>query len=384
MPIVSCKHQSTGCNPELFKLFQEEAREILDYIQETLLELTQPIVLLEFPNLTIALAIDFMRILQSDAADLDIIEVQISAYRLEILLSSIQTKKVVEINEVQAGESAMREPASQQSSQGEDTVSELGSDTLAVRGEATSPHASSISDPRSAFLRRSTLDSKLKRDLLEAGEALKLSLLPYLNTDRAARARVPIETLSSFVCKDSKLDSTQTIGIESFTLDDLKILEDIENIHPGSSELTLPTANLLVWLVGSDIFTIPYDRIEANLMPKAEQIIQTGGQDFLQWQQQTIPIYRLSELLKGFPLPELNSDSTRSTVFFSEMKLILIIKQGQQPIALESALERLVTQPELIIQPIAHTLSYCYGFSWWEQWSRVRVINVAALLEQIW
>ena len=338
MSIVSGKYQSKDCDPDLCKLFQEESREILDYIQETLLELTQPTVSLEFPDLTIALAMDFMRILQSDAADLGIIEVQISAYRLEILLDSIQATKVVEINEIQT-----------------DTT----------------------------FSRQITLDSKLKRDLLEAGQALKLSLLPYLNTDSSAMPCVVMETPPSSMCQDSTLDFNPLMGTKLPTLDEFQILEDIENIHSESSELMLPTANLLVWLAGSDIFTIPYDRIETSLMPKAEQIIPSAGRDFLQWQQQPIPIYQLSELLSDFTLPELNSSSIRSTVFSTEMKLILIIRQGEQLIALESAIERLVTQPELMIQPLNNPLSYCYGFSWWENQSLVRVIDVAVLLEQI-
>ena len=324
LSIVPCKYQSMGCNPDLYQLFQEEAQEILEYIRETLLELTQPMVLPNFPKLSLALAIDLMRILQSDAADLDIIEVQIAAYRLEILLRLIQQKKVVEI------------------------------------------------------------DSKLKKEIMEASEALKRSLLPYLNTDRSATVYVAMETPSSLVHKDSQLDFNQITEIELSALDEFKNLESIENLNHVSSELTIQTANLLVWLVGSDIFTIPYNRIEASLMSNVEQIIQSAGKDFLQWQQQTIPIYRLSELLNGFALPELNSSSTKANVDSPKMRLMLIIKQYHQLIAIESAIERLVTQPELIIQPVDHPLSYYYGFSWWEDRRRVRVIDVTALLEPIW
>ena len=357
MSILSCQYQSTVCNPERYQLFHQEAPEIFEYIQETLLELTQPMMLTSFPPLNLAFAIDLTCLLQSDAKDLELIEVQISAYRLEILLRSLQEPKVVEINEVQAG-------------------------------EVTSPHASSISDSRSALRRRSNLDSQLKRELLAAGEALRLSLLPYLNTERLATASVAIETSLSLVGPDNQLDSNQTRAFELPPLDEFKILEELENINPVSSELMLQTANLLVWLVDSDLFTLPYDRIETNLMPQVEQIIHSEGQDFLQWQQQTIPIYRLAELLDACTLPKLKNYSStqvspKVTVFSLEMRLMLIVRQGQQLLALESALERLVTQPELIIQPFPHPHSYCYGFSCWEDRSWLRVIDVEFLLSAL-
>ena len=353
MSIVYFKHQSTECSPELVQLFHKEAPEILEYIQETLLELTQPMMLTSFPPSNLAFAIDLTVILQSDAKDLDIIEVQISAYRLEILLRSLQPKKVAEINEIQAGEGAMREPAS------------------------------CISDPRSALSERITLDSQLKRNLLEAGEALRLSLLPYLNIDRSATEAVAIETSSSLVIQDNQLDFNPTRELELLTLDEFKILEELETINPVSSELTLQTTNLLVWFVDSKIFTLPYDRIEANLIPQVEEIIQLEGQDFLQWQQKTIPIYQLDELLDEATRAELNSSSTKVTVFSPEMRLMLIVRQGQQLIALESAIERLVTQPELIIQPVDHPHSYCFGFSCWEDRSGFRVIDVEFLLSKL-
>ena len=118
-------------------------------------------------------------------------------------------------------------------------------------------------------------------------------------------------------------------------------------------------------------------------MPQGEQIIQLEGQDFLLWQQQTIPIYRLAELLEVWSLPELNSRSTRPTVGSPQMKLILIIKQGQQLVVIESAIERLVRQPELIIQPVANSLSYCYGLSGWEDGSWVRVVDLELVLPQL-
>ena len=339
MSIVSCNYQSTKFNPELVQLFQQEAPEICQYIESTLLELTQTLEEPRFSLLNLALAIEFLSILQSDAVDLDLIEVQISAYRLQILLHSLQTKKVVEINQVKVG---------------------------------------------SALSRPSTLDSQLKRELLEAGEALRLSLLPYLNSEQSATACVALETTLFLVSPDNQLDSNETRELELPTLDEFQILAELENIHPESAELTLQTANLLVWLVDSNIFTLPYDRIEASLMPTIEPIIHSKGQDFLQWQQQTIPIYRLTELLAADTLPELNSSSTRSSLFSSQMRLILIIRQGQQLLALESAIERLVTQPELSIQPVDNPHSYCYGFSGWEDRGGVRVIDVECLLSELY
>ena len=227
------------------------------------------------------------------------------------------------------------------------------------------------------------MDSKLKTDLLEAGYALRLSLLPYLNPKRAATAPVAIETIPAPISQENQLDSPPTREFELPTLDEFNLLSELEKLQTGSSELTIQTANLLVWLVGSELFFVPYERIETTLMPQGEQIIQLEGQDFLLWQQQTIPIYRLAELLEISALPELNSRSTRPTVCSPQMKLILIIKQGQQLVAIESAIERLVRQPELIIQPVANSLSYCYGLSGWEDGSWVRVIDLELVLPQL-
>ena len=273
-----------------------------------------------FSPLNLALAIEFLGLLQNDAVDLELIEVQISAERLQILLRSLQAKKVVEIT------------------------------------------------------------SRLEKDLLEAGAALRLSLLPYLPTEPSATADVTLETPLSLVSPNNQLDSNSTRELELPTLDEFPLLAELENFPTESSKLTLQTAKLLVWLVDSTIFTLPYDSIETSLMPTVEPIIHSQGQDFLPWQQQTLPIYRLSELLAADTLPQLNSSSTRSSLFSSQMRLILIIRQGQQLLALESAIERLVTQPELIIQPVDHPHSSCYGFSDWEDGSWVRVIDVERLL----
>ena len=77
------------------------------------------------------------------------------------------------IDEVETDEEVMRErgsqdweetsrhepsPKSRQRSQEEDAISELGSDTLAIHDEETSPHAFSISDPRFAVQQPSTFD----------------------------------------------------------------------------------------------------------------------------------------------------------------------------------------------------------------------------------
>lgn len=357
MSIVFYKHKLQCCDSKLDRLFREEAQEILDYIQQIWLELTQNIVLPNFSKGTIALAVDLMSILQSTAVGLDLIDVQISAYRLENLLRLLQQKQVVEIN------------------------------------------------------------SELKKEILEAYEALELSLLPYLNTHPLEKDCETIETSKSlvrsdvkfergvpisadlrgsitqikseswktqFVSKQDHINLNQTIKIDLPIVEQPQIISSTANTNHVSAKLTLQTANLLVWLMDSNLFILPYDRIEKNLMPKFEQIIQLGEREFLQWQQQTIPIYPLSELLHSSNLPKLDYESTRVAELSLEMGLMLVVKQGQQVIVLKSAIERLVTQPELVIQPADTTLSYCYGFSFWEDTGRVRVIDVAALLEQIY
>ena len=356
MSIAFYKHKLEWCDSKLAWLFREEAEEILEYIQQILLELTQNIVLPNFFERTIALAVDLMSILQNTAVNLDLIDVQIAAYRLENLLRLLRQKKVVEI------------------------------------------------------------DSELKKEILEAYEALELSLLPYLNPNQSEKNCDTTATLESLSSSDIKFDRGLSVSLDwegditqnSFdswkpqsiswqnntsliqaTQSDLPTTEKhqmvgLVNTNYVLPELTLQTADLLVWLMDSNIFILPYDKIETNLMPKFEQIIQLGEQEFLQWQQQTIPIYSLSKLLHSCVLPELDHESIRVAEFSLEMGLMLVVKQGQQVIVLKSAIERLVTQPELIIQPIDSSLSYCYGFSCWEDKGRARVIDVAALLDRIY
>ncbi|AFY75556.1 MAG: chemotaxis protein CheW [Hydrococcus sp. C42_A2020_068] len=154
---------------------------------------------------------------------------------------------------------------------------------------------------------------------------------------------------------------------------------------PVSSEWTLKTSQLFVWLVGDAIFTLPCNRIEENLLPKVIQMIQFEKRRFLQWRKQIAPIYQLSELLSNCPLPELNPSQGGGTSS-GEITLTLVIKQSQQIIALESAIDHLITKSELVVKPFDPALvlpSYCYGYCAWESERLVKIIDVAALLDEI-
>lgn len=157
----------------------------------------------------------------------------------------------------------------------------------------------------------------------------------------------------------------------------------------AASELVVKTAKLFIWQANSIVFTLPYNSIEENLIPKASEIIQSGRQWFLHWREQMIPIYQLSELLNyNFPKLATSSSQTLAAGSCPEPKaaLMLVIRQNQQILALESTIEHLVTKPELVIKPFGFALaspSYCYGCTILEDERLVQVIDVAALLKQI-
>ncbi len=157
---------------------------------------------------------------------------------------------------------------------------------------------------------------------------------------------------------------------------------------PSASELTLKTAQLFVWQADSAIFALPYDKIKEHLIPKASQIVHSKKQRFLHWQEQEIPVYQLSELLSyNCPLPETTQSKSLGAASSVESRagLMLVISQGQQILAIESAVERLVPEPELAIKLFGTAIAppnYLYGCTILSDERLVPVIDVAALLSQ--
>jgi chemotaxis family two-component system sensor histidine kinase/response regulator PixL len=157
--------------------------------------------------------------------------------------------------------------------------------------------------------------------------------------------------------------------------------------------LTLTIAKLLVCLVGQDqggptAIAIPSDSVAELMVPAATQIKTSGGQRFLHWQELTIPIYSLTQLLPYHcPLSEQQTSKLLTTVPQPDnwhLPLVLL-RLGQQYYALE--VNRLVTEQELVIKPFSSLLpapSYLYGATILADGTLIPVVNGALLLEWHW
>lgn len=158
--------------------------------------------------------------------------------------------------------------------------------------------------------------------------------------------------------------------------------------------LTLTIAKLLVCLIRQDdqrtntAVALPSDSIAELMVPLPNQVRSSGGQRFLLWQQQMIPIYPLSQLLPyNCPLAERQSSKVLATVPHPEdwsLPLILL-RQGDHYYALE--VSRLITEQELVIKPFASVVqapNYLYGCTILGDGSLIPVINGSLLLEWHW
>ena len=151
--------------------------------------------------------------------------------------------------------------------------------------------------------------------------------------------------------------------------------------------LTLTVAKLLISLIGSTALAIPSDSIEEIVIPKANQIKQSGSQRLLYWQNQLVPVYPMAELLDyAYPLPDtLLSRALSSVPTPQNWALpVLIMRQDQSVFALE--VERLVTEQELVIKPFGAMISapiYTYGCTILGDGALVPVIDGPALVEYV-
>jgi chemotaxis family two-component system sensor histidine kinase/response regulator PixL len=149
--------------------------------------------------------------------------------------------------------------------------------------------------------------------------------------------------------------------------------------------LTLTIAKLLIVKVSSVNLALPLDSIEEILTLQADHIKQLGNQRFLRWREQTVPTYRLADLLDyACPLLEVPSSKTLATIPSSQqqsLSSVLILTQGQQSFALE--VDSLMTEQELVIKPFGAAIatpSYVYGCTILGDGSLVPVIDGISLL----
>ena len=157
---------------------------------------------------------------------------------------------------------------------------------------------------------------------------------------------------------------------------------------PPHRELRLKTSKLMVWQADLTILVLPYDKIEDNLSADSDQIIYSNQQRFLSWRGQMIRVYQLSELLSyNYPLSQTNPSQVSRGAFSQKNRVVsrLVIREGQFLFALESPIDRLVTESELTIQPLGSALAspkYIYGCMILANELALPAIDLAALLHQ--
>jgi chemotaxis family two-component system sensor histidine kinase/response regulator PixL len=151
-----------------------------------------------------------------------------------------------------------------------------------------------------------------------------------------------------------------------------------------SVPMTLTVAKLIVCLIDSTVLALPTDSIEEILIPQVGQTKQSESQRFLNWREQTIPIYRLANFIKyAYPLPETSPSKLLKTIPVPKSWAlpVLILRWERKFFALE--VDRLVTEQELVIKPFSTTLAppaYIYGCTILGDGSLIPVIDSTALL----
>lgn len=177
-------------------------------------------------------------------------------------------------------------------------------------------------------------------------------------------------------------------SFSELTLDDMGIVETTPYRPAVNSELTFKTANTLVWVLGSAVFTIPYRYIREHLVAAEEQRFQLRHQSYLDWRGQMLPLYQLSEILsQNLLLPGIGLGKTLNKIgpAYRRPPLLLVIQLESQTIALESDIDRLVSKSELTIHPFSSALApsnYCSGFTMLDNDHLVSMIDVIELLNE--
>jgi chemotaxis family two-component system sensor histidine kinase/response regulator PixL len=132
---------------------------------------------------------------------------------------------------------------------------------------------------------------------------------------------------------------------------------------------------------------IPSDSIEEIVIPKTEQLKESGSHRFLHWRGQIVPAYRLADLLDyNCPLPEVTPSKALISVPSPRNWALpmLILRQDQSFLALE--IDRLVTEQELVIKPFGSAIappSSTYGCTILGDGSLIPVIDAVVLLDQV-
>jgi chemotaxis protein histidine kinase CheA len=140
----------------------------------------------------------------------------------------------------------------------------------------------------------------------------------------------------------------------------------------------LKTSKSLVWLSDSAAFVAPSNKVREILLPQDAQLNQTGKQLWLSWQGQEIPVYCLSKFLQYN-----GHDQTDSTSKPDPM--LVVLDRDREIVAIELAVEGLISRREISLIPFNAILSppsYCYGCTLLESDRLAVVIDLEALLAQ--
>ncbi len=147
--------------------------------------------------------------------------------------------------------------------------------------------------------------------------------------------------------------------------------------------LTLTITQMIICLVGGLPVALPADHIADLLVPQPHQLAQIQSGQLL-WRDQTIPLYRFADLLQyACPLPE--AIASQLLAAFPAPRdwaaPIVVLQREQQAFGL--AVERIITEQELVIKPFGRALAvpdYLYGCTILGDGSAVPVVDAAALL----
>jgi two-component system, chemotaxis family, sensor histidine kinase and response regulator PixL len=130
--------------------------------------------------------------------------------------------------------------------------------------------------------------------------------------------------------------------------------------------LTLTIAQLMVCQVGNAVYAFPADSIQKIVVPTADLLSQQDGQPVFHWQNLTIPIYNLCDLLAySIAVPERSISHTLKSSANNPadwLPPLLLIRRADRIVALQ--IDRLITEQELTIVPFGHAItppSYSYG-----------------------
>ncbi|MBW4622996.1 MAG: response regulator [Cyanosarcina radialis HA8281-LM2] len=150
-------------------------------------------------------------------------------------------------------------------------------------------------------------------------------------------------------------------------------------------ERVLKTEDLLVWSSGSAVLLLPSNRVVEVLAAQSDRIEVYGEQRFLDWEQQKLPIYQISELMEYKSLSPVTAN--RQNLASAEPKpvMMLVLKLGPELMALEVEIDQLVSESELTVKPFSAAIAapnYIYGCTNIRGDRPLPVIDVVTLVQQ--